>query len=74
MAYNAVIMTVELPSRPCEHCGEGFQPRRPWQRFCKKSCGQQVRIERYRQRHEVTVENVRCAYRHKGHHLAPEKR
>ena len=28
----------ELINKLCEGCGERFEPKRPWQRFCKIKC------------------------------------
>jgi len=73
--------TLELPNRQCrlKSCSKGFYPRLPSQLYCEPAHGARARIERHLARKEAELVkrildehmiDVRCAYRHRGHHLA----
>jgi len=71
----------ELPNRQCglKSCSKSFQPRLPSQLYCEPAHGARARIKRFLAKKEAELVkrvlnehmiDVRCAYRHKGHHLA----
>ena len=74
----------EPAQRVCQlkSCSKSFQPRLPSQLYCEPGHGARARIERFLARKEAELVKrvldehmieVRCAYRHKGHHLAKKK-